>query len=85
MAERVMAFSDGTVIGQSEREVGVTLRDLERVIRTLRKTTNARDGEIRVGLSRRLFLPLLWVQTEVEGVAEMAKEIPFAGVIVFLS
>lgn len=80
-----MTFSDGTVVGQSEREIGVTLRDLERLIRALRKTTNARDGEIRVGLSRRLYLPLLWVQTEIDGVADMVPEFSFASVIIFLS
>jgi hypothetical protein len=80
----VVAFSDGTIVGTLRPEMRESVRELERVIRALRKVSHVRDGEIRIGLAKRMYLPMLWMQEQVDGVAPMLSEFNFAGVTIFL-
>jgi hypothetical protein len=80
-----MMFSDGVVIPGLTPDTEVALREVEVTARKVRRACYAREGEIRIGLPRRIFLPLLWEQTQVDGVAEPATELVFAGVVFFLN
>jgi hypothetical protein len=84
-APSVVKFADGTVVGALRPEMEDGVLELERVIRALRKVSHVRDGEIRIGLTRRLYLPMLWMHTQIDGVAPMVGEFNFAGVQIFLT
>lgn len=56
---------------------------VERAIRGFRSVVSFREGEIRIGLKRRYFLPILWYMTQVDGVADPASTVQFMGAEIY--
>lgn len=80
----LISFSDGSSMSIDDSTMEGLMLAVERAIRGFRGVVSFREGEIRIGLVRRYYLPVLWTLTQVEGVAPMQEEVEFMGVALFL-